>query len=150
MMLWLVQNMALYVGIVVVSLAKRGTIPILPRLTTAAWLVVAIRYLPWIHGMSQQIWSGKCGLRCATSWAAVSPWITLLAVPLASLFLWRGRDDVSSLLISLVSGNWLLFDVVGVHLACVRMGLWTCAVPLLGLLTLLTLGPYAWWKASRE
>lgn len=97
--------------------------------------------------MSHQIWSGSCGFRCATSWAALSPWITILLVPTATLFLWRRREDVASLLLLLVAANWLLFEVVGVHLVCLRMPLWMCAVPLLSLVTMLVLGPYALWKA---
>ena len=98
--------------------------------------------------MSHRIWSGACGFGCATSWAALSPWITILLVPTATLFLWRRREDVASLLLLLVAANWLLFEVVGVHLACLRMPLWMCAVPLLSLVTMLVLGPYALWKAT--
>lgn len=146
---WLLQNAALYVAIVAMSFRGRRAIATIPRLTAAAWLVVAIKYVPWIWGMGLDIWRGACGFRCATQWAALMPWITLVLVPTACVCLWQGREALASLLLLVVAGNWILFELIAVEMECIRMALWLCAVPLLGAVTLITLGGYASWKSLK-
>jgi hypothetical protein len=93
--------------------------------------------------MGHRIWSGECGFGCATSWAALSPWLTLVLVPISVIALWRGHEYTSSLLLALVAANWLLFEVIGVELACVHSRLYMCAVPLLAFATLVASGGHA-------
>ena len=85
MLRWIATNVILYLAVVGPSFLVRKSVALIPRLVVAAWVVVAIRYLPWIVGMTQQIWSGSCDFACATSWAARSPWITVLVAPLSAV-----------------------------------------------------------------
>jgi hypothetical protein len=150
MLTWLLQNVAWYVVVVGASFLCRKPIAAVPRLTTAAWLVVAIKYTPWIWGMGGRILRGECGFRCATSWAALTPWLTLILAPSAAYYVAAGREALGSILVLVISANFVLFEIVAVHLACMRMAIWLCAVPLLGLITLLILGGYAAWQALQS
>jgi hypothetical protein len=68
--------------------------------------------------------------------------------PTAAWFIWKGREDIASLLVLVLAGNWLLWEVFGVGLLSFREFQWiTGGIPLLSLATILCIGLYALWKA---
>lgn len=145
---WLLEGGALYAPIVVISFAGRRPIATVPRLIAAAWIVAAVRCLPVACGTVRHMWAGDARpLRGVLSWPAASVWIILLLVPAAALLIWRGRDHLGSLLFVLVAANWVFLEVFGMQLATLKWPLWTWGLPLLSLLTIGVLGPYALWKS---
>jgi hypothetical protein len=150
MLRWLTENAVLYGCVLGLSFLGRRRIALVLRSATAAWVVVALRYLPSIDSLIRDIWSGGCGVVCVTQWAVFVQWTTVVVAPLASAYLLCGRDAVASILILLLAANWLLFELIDVHFVCLQIAYWTCAVPFLGLVTILAVGSYAVRSALRD
>ena len=145
MLRWLLEGTAQYAVIVAISLVGSKPMATVLRLIAAAWILVALGYLPFAYGAIGQARANGAWARL--SWPAASPWVILLLVPAAALLIWKGRDELGSLLLVLVAANWVFLEIFGLHLATLRWPPWTWGVPLLSLLTMGVLGSYALWKS---
>jgi hypothetical protein len=151
MIQWVTINVSLYLLVLAIGLRVRRCRFGLPCVFAAAWLVVALRYGDWVVGMVGEISSGRCSLGCIFSWTVCTVYATILLGPAAAWFIWKGREDIASLLVLVLAGNWLLWEVFAVGLLSFReFHMVTAAMPLLGLVTTLCIGPYALWKALVE
>jgi fucose 4-O-acetylase-like acetyltransferase len=135
---------------VLIGLSRIASTRNLLRLIASAWLLVALRRLPWSYYVASRMWHGQ-PFAVGAGGRAVG-FLTVLGGLVAAVLVWKAREGSGSVVLLLVALGWMLWELNLIwYLADIRLLQFEhIAYLTLSVLTVLVIGLHAVVRVFRD